>query len=84
MTVSSLLNVPEEVLKSARAKSPRELDSILISLCVISLCKFSVILSNIVAYCVVLSKIGLFPARQSTEEKSLSDSSLISSSTSST
>ena len=51
---------------------------------VISLCKLSVILINIVTHCAILSNIGLFPAHQSTEEKSLSNSSLISSSTSST
>ena len=55
------------------------LDSISETRTVILLCKFSVILSNLVTYCAILSNIGRFPAHQSTEEKFLSHSSLISS-----
>ena len=47
-------------------------------------CKFSVILSNIVKYCAILSSIFPFLAHQSTEEKHLSHWCLISSSTPST
>ena len=59
-----------------------ELDSIL-SLYWFFSDKFSVILSNIVTYCAILSNIVPFPAHQSTEEKRLSHSSRISSYTSS-
>ena len=45
---------------------------------------FLLILSNIVAYCVILSNIACFPAHQSTEEKRLSQWYPISSSTLST
>ena len=72
-----------EVRRGRKVKGSFELCQIP-SWTVISLCKFPVILCNIVTYCAILSNFGLFSAHQSMEVKPLSHSSLISSSTSST